>query len=81
MDWRLNPFGGGDAAPRDLRTEMIGQTEAFLNWALAEEREFPRIPRRRVDKGGFTALLREPAARALVNAWWLRVLKSELLER
>lgn len=56
---------------------MIAETSAFLTWALARQREgqaFPRIPRRRVDQGGFTSLLRQPGARAAVAHWWSRVL-------
>jgi len=53
---------------------MIEETSAFLSWALRERRDLPRIPRRRVDEGGFTAMLRNPGARAAVRHWWRRVL-------
>ena len=54
---------------------MIAETEAFLNWALDPQgAALPRIPRRRVDQGGFTQLLRRPGARAAVIHWWQRVL-------
>src|SRR5690606_19045487 len=39
--------------PRDLRRQMIAETGAFLTWALRERPSLPRIPRRRVDQGGF----------------------------
>jgi len=60
--------------PLDPREQMISQTSAFLSWALREGRDLPRIPRRRVDEGGFTRLLRTPGARAAVAHWWGRVL-------
>jgi hypothetical protein len=58
----------------DPRTRMIQETSAFLSWALAEDRELPRIPRKRVDEGGFNELLAVPGARVLVNRWWNGVL-------
>lgn len=57
---------------------MIAQTSAFLTWALAEDRGLPRIPRRRVDEGGFSELLKQRAVRAMVDRWWNRTL--ELLD-
>jgi len=57
------------------RRHMIQETETFLAWALREGRDLPRIPRRRVDRGGFTELLRRPLARAAVAHWWRRVLE------
>ena len=56
--------------PLEPRAQMIRETEAYLTWALAEERHLPRIPRRRVDQGGFTGLLAMPKARSIVNHWW-----------
>lgn len=56
--------------PLDPRRRMIRETEAFLSWALAKERHLPRIPRRRVDQGGFTTLLGLPRAKLVVNHWW-----------
>ncbi|MEM1211276.1 MAG: hypothetical protein AAGI68_03160 [Planctomycetota bacterium] len=61
----------------DPREQMIRETSAFLTWALREERDLPRIPRRRVDRGGFAELLRRSAAaRAAVQHWWSRTLGS-----
>jgi hypothetical protein len=56
---------------------MIAETNAFLSWALADGRTLPRIPRRRVDAGGFSELMRRPLARAAVAHWWRRVLKQD----
>ena len=58
-----------------MRQEMIAQTSAFLSLALSDGRMGPRIPRRRVDEGGFSDLLRRPGARAVVGRWWERVLE------
>ena len=77
LDFQLKSFRSAHQPARDLRREMIAETAAFLNWALAEERRLPRIPRRRVDKGGFTLLMLQPSARALAYHWWSRVLESD----
>jgi hypothetical protein len=61
----------------DMRERMIAETSAFLSWALAEERGLPRVPRRRVDGGGWSAILSHPGARALVAKWWNSVLSTE----
>lgn len=55
---------------------MIAEHSAFLTWALAEDRGFPRIPRRRVDRGGFTELLTMPVARAAVSHFWKRIFNA-----
>ncbi len=34
-----------------IRTGMIADTTRFLDWALANVKSFPRIPRVRVDSG------------------------------
>ena len=47
---------------------MIAQTSAFLTWALAANRDVPRIPTRRVDRGGFADLTAD--ARAAASRWW-----------
>jgi len=61
-------------APDDRRLRMIAETEVFLNWALANRSKLPRIPRRRVSEGGFTAILKNPGARALVGRFWSKAL-------
>ena len=60
----------------DPRAAMIAQTGAFLTWAMAQDRGLPRIPRRRVDEGGFTELLQRPGARAAADRWWERTLSE-----
>ncbi len=57
------------------RVRMIRQTNAFLTWAMAEPRDLPRIPRRKVSQGGFNLMLRQPGARAAIDRWWRRVLE------
>ena len=61
-------------AIKDLRLQMIRETEAWVNWALANSDRIPRIPRRRVDEGGFSMLLKMPGARAAIGRWWSRTL-------
>jgi hypothetical protein len=77
FDLRLNPFTGNESRVRETRESMIHQTNAFLNWAMSENRPLPRIPRRRVDEGGFTQLLLHPGARALARQFWERVLSAD----
>ncbi|MCC5829426.1 MAG: hypothetical protein JJU36_08260 [Phycisphaeraceae bacterium] len=58
----------------DIPRRMAEETSAFLTWALSGSHDMPRIPRRRVDEGGFGSMLKMPGARRLVYRWWLRVL-------
>ncbi|MEM7626376.1 MAG: hypothetical protein AAF333_12340 [Planctomycetota bacterium] len=60
----------GGRPPRDARRRAIAETNAFLSWALARERDLPRIPRRAVSAGGFSKLLDRPMAKVLVKHWW-----------
>ena len=72
-------FGRWRDGPRDLRREWIAETEAFLEWAMEEERvgrPVPRVPRRRVDQGGFPPLLTTAAAKSAVRHWWGRVMDT-----
>ncbi len=64
----------GRARLADARAQAIRETNAFLNWALAHERELPSIPRRRTSEGGFDAFVRLPGARAAIDQWWYRTL-------
>ena len=73
--WRGGSAVRMNQAPPNLRVQMIHETSVFLSWALSTPRAMPRIPRRRVDEGGFAALLKRPGARALVDRWWARVLR------
>ncbi|MEO1235635.1 MAG: hypothetical protein AAFX76_02480 [Planctomycetota bacterium] len=66
----------GGRAPRDARQKAIAETSAFLSWALAEERNLPRIPRRKVAQGGFAKLLDRPMAKVAVTHWWGRALEK-----
>lgn len=71
MIYRSNPQD-----PDARRRRMIAETSAWLTWALNNDVDgaLPRIPRRRVDLGGFADLLNNPGARAAVNHWWMRTL-------
>ena len=70
--------------PLSPRQRMISETEVFLTAALREEASggggsggggVPRVPRRRVDAGGFSKMIENPGARAAVIHWWSRTLK------
>lgn len=64
----------------DLRRRTIRETSAFLSWVFARperQRSLPRIPVRRVDEGGYDALLARPGARAAVGRWWERTLSAD----
>lgn len=54
--------------------EMIAAHSSFLTWALRDNPQaaakLPRIPTRRVDLGGFSDLMRLPAARQMATHWW-----------
>lgn len=62
--------------PLDRRQQMIDETGAWLTWALRTDVQVPRIPRQRVDQGGYTPLLKTPGARAAVEHWWYRALDT-----
>lgn len=60
--------------PIDARRRAIAETNAFLSWAMKNQEPMPRIPRRRMDRGGFTELLRRPNAATIVACWWAKAL-------
>jgi hypothetical protein len=47
----------------------------WLTNALELEKPYPRIPRRRVDEGGFSRLLSRANARQLIERWWSLALR------
>jgi hypothetical protein len=49
---------------------MRNAHSAWLTEALASKREYPRIPIRRVDEGGFSKLLARDNGEALAARWW-----------
>lgn len=44
--------------------------ERFLTRALRSQTVFPRIPVRRVDRGGFDSLVSRPGGREACERWW-----------
>lgn len=68
----------GPRAPLpETRQQMIAYHSRFLSRIMGLQRRghsLPRIPRRRVDQGGFTELLRHPGARAAAAHFWKRLL-------
>ncbi|MEM6258875.1 MAG: hypothetical protein AAGI37_11235 [Planctomycetota bacterium] len=59
----------------NARRRAIAETNAFLNWAMQNEEPMPRIPRRRVDRGGFSQLLSRPNAGAIIACCWSKALE------
>lgn len=47
--------------------------EEWLSRALRRPDGAPRIPVRRVDQGGFSALLAAPGGRERADQWWIEV--------
>jgi len=41
---------------------------------MNSDEPLPRIPRRRVDRGGFAELLRRPNAAGIIACWWAKAL-------
>ncbi|MEX2212529.1 MAG: hypothetical protein WD768_00280 [Phycisphaeraceae bacterium] len=61
---------------RDLRKEMIDETSRFITWALSQDEKVPRIPVRRVEKGGFSQAMKVPGARSMAARLWSRLLDT-----
>lgn len=60
--------------PLDARQRAIAETSAFLSWALRTNQPLPRIPRRRVDRGGFAQMLKRPLGSKIIQYWWNQAL-------
>jgi hypothetical protein len=59
--------------PIEPLAEVIRRAhERWLDRAVAQCLPYPRIPRRRVDAGGYDAFLAAAGGRALADAWWAR---------
>ena len=58
----------------NARRRAIAETNAFLSWAMKNDEPMPRIPRRRVDRGGFADLLNRPNAAGIIACWWGKAL-------
>lgn len=58
----------------NARRRAIAETNAFLTWAMTSDEPMPRIPRRRVDQGGFAQLLSRPNASRIIAGWWNKAL-------
>lgn len=59
----------------NARRRAISETNAFLTWHMQNDAPVPRIPRRRVDRGGFSQLLSRPNAAGFIAAWWTKTLE------
>lgn len=62
------------ARPIDARRRAIAETNAFLTWAMRSNQKLPRIPRRRVELGGFNEMLKRPMAGKIISHWWSKAL-------
>lgn|GEM_PF-2022215 len=71
---RIRIRRGPSAPSPETRHQMIAHTNRFLSRALGKGVNMPRIPRRRVDQGGFTKILKHPGARAAVAHFWHQLL-------
>jgi len=58
----------------NARRRAIAETNAFLSMAMRNDQPMPRIPRRRVDRGGFAELLSRPNASGIIACWWAKAL-------
>lgn len=58
----------------NARRRAIAETNAFLSIAMRSDQPMPRIPRRRVDRGGFADLLNRPNANGIIACWWAKAL-------
>ncbi len=61
----------------ERRAEAMRRTHSrFLSAAVLSADQFPRIPVRRVDQGGFATLMSRPRGRAAAAAWWNRAFEK-----
>lgn len=63
----------------ETRQQMIDSTNRFLSLALGSSR-MPRIPRRRVDQGGFNYLERFEGMKLWCERWWFHIIDGDLLD-
>lgn len=71
MFWR--GFGFGDAlSPSQLMRRVH---ELWLDRALRSGKRYPRIPLRRVDRGGYDPLRTRPGGRDRAERWWTLALE------
>jgi len=59
---------------QDARRRAIAETSAFLSWAMSTDQPLPRIPRRRADRGGFSAMMSRPHSGEILTYWWAQAL-------
>jgi hypothetical protein len=82
MRWNFGGLSRSNrhAPIRNLRLEMIEETNRFLTWALSEDRRLPRIPTRAMSKGGFRHIMDLDSGKTLVYKWWHKTLELVDLE-
>jgi hypothetical protein len=72
MFWRL--FSREKALERGEAARRLHSS--WLSRAIRREKSYPRIPIRRVDQGGFDALMGTSYGRACAEAWWMMALEQ-----
>ena len=61
-------FGSSEVPSRAEQFRRVH--ERWLTRAMASARPIPRIPVRRVDRGGFDRLRARPGGQELAERWW-----------
>jgi len=54
----------------DAGSRFRAEHSAFLTKALGSRRRYPRIPAKRVDRGGYSGLLRLESGEKRAAVWW-----------
>lgn len=72
MAWFTLRHGAGSG--RDKPAEFRRVHEEWLTRALRSRRDYPRIPTRRVDEGGFDAMMSRAEGQEHARLWWDRAL-------
>ncbi|MCA9277861.1 MAG: hypothetical protein H6815_03645 [Phycisphaeraceae bacterium] len=68
MRWNNRPSEWG-APPKDPGERARWETERFINWALANNVQLPRIPTCPVSEGGFASLHTDEGQQRAAM-WW-----------
>jgi hypothetical protein len=64
-------FFGKNGGFLDASEKARRYHEGWLNRALGRDGALLRVPRRRVDRGGYSEMMRHPAGRYWAEQWWL----------
>ena len=81
VQWIWKKPASGSQLVEEARVRMIRETNSFLTWALVQEYDLPRIPRRLSSQGGLDPWLSRPGARRMDGQWWNLALALISLEQ